>query len=134
MNDINAAIGLANLGRAEYSVACSRRNSSEYITKVNNPLLTLPEWDEACSYWLFSMHVKVGLKDHFTKYLADNGISSSPVHFRNDMYSSISQFREGELPGVTSFTETQVCIPNGWWLTMLEQEHIIKVLNGYTGK
>jgi hypothetical protein len=49
------------------------------------------------------------------------------------MYSSISQFREGDLPGVTSFTETQVCIPNGWWLTMFEQEHIIKVLNEYTG-
>ena len=77
------------------------------------------------------MHVKAGLKEHFTKYLEGNGITVSPVHFRNDMYSSISQFREGDLPGVTSFTETQVCIPNGWWLTMFEQEHIIKVLNDY---
>ena len=133
MNDINAAIGLSNISKAEYSVHCSRRNSREYITKVNNPLLILPEWDETCSYWLFSMHVKAGLKEHFTKYLLDNSIAVSPVHFRNDMYSSISQFREGELPGVTSFTETQVCIPNGWWLTMFEQEHIIKVLNEYTG-
>lgn len=133
MNDINASIGLTNIGKADFSVACSRRNSKEYITKVKNPLLTLPVWDESCSYWLFSMHVKAGLKDHFTKYLADNGISSSPVHFRNDMYSSITQFREGELPGVTSFTDTQICIPNGWWLTLFEQEHIIKVLNDYAG-
>jgi dTDP-4-amino-4,6-dideoxygalactose transaminase len=133
MNDINASIGLANIGKADFSVACSRRNSKDYITKVNNPLLTLPEWDETCSYWLFSMHVKAGLKDHFTKYLADNGISSSPVHFRNDMYSSTAQFREGELQGVTSFTDTQICIPNGWWLTLFEQENIIKVLNDYAG-
>lgn len=133
MNDINASIGLTNIGKADFSVTCSRRNSKEYITKVNNPLLTLPVWDESCSYWLFSMHVKAGLKDHFTKYLADNSISSSPVHFRNDMYSSITQFREGELPGVTSFTDTQICIPNGWWLTLFEQEHIIKVLNDYAG-
>ena len=78
------------------------------------------------------MHVKAGLKDHFTKYLTDNSIASSPVHFRNDMYSSITQFREGELPGVTAFTDTQICIPNGFWITMLEQERIIRVLNDYT--
>jgi len=133
MNDINAAIGMSNISKAEYSVTCSRRNSREYINKVKNPLLTLPEWDPNCSYWLFSMHVKAGLKDHFTKYLTDNGIASSPVHFRNDMYSSITQFREGDLPGVTAFTDTQICIPNGFWITMLEQEHIIRVLNDYTG-
>ena len=133
MNDINASIGLANIGRAEFSVLCSRRNSREYIAKVNNPLLTLPEWDDTCSYWLFSMHVKAGLKEHFTKYLENCDIASSPVHFRNDMYSSITQFREGDLPGVTSFTDTQICIPNGWWLTILEQERIIKALNEYTG-
>ena len=133
MNDINASIGLANLGKADYSVTCSRRNSREYINKVHNPLLTLPDWDDTCSYWLFSMHVEAGLKDHFTKYLADNGIMSSPVHFRNDLYSSIAQFQENKLPGVTLFTETQICIPNGWWLTLFEQEHIIKVLNNYRG-
>lgn len=133
MNDINAAIGLTNLGKADFSVACSRRNAYDYITKVKNPLLTLPEWDDTCSYWLFSMHVKPGLKDHFTKYLESKGVASSPVHFRNDLYSSTIQFREGDLLGVTSFTETQICIPNGWWLTLYEQEHIIKVLNEYNG-
>ena len=133
MNDINAVIGLANLGRADFSVLCSRRNSKEYINNVNNPLLTLPEWDETCSYWLFSMHVKAGLKPHFTEYLEKNGIMSSPVHFRNDLYSSISKFKEQDLPGVTSFTETQICIPNGWWLTVTDVERIIKVLNEYTG-
>ena len=133
MNDINASIGIANISGAEYSVSCSRRNSRSFITKIHNPLLTLPVWDETNSYWLFSMHVKAGLKDHFTKYLTDNGIASSPVHFRNDMYSSITQFQEGDLPGVTAFTDTQICIPNGFWITMLEQEHIIRVLNDYTG-
>ena len=133
MNDINASIGLANISGAEYSVACSRRTSRSYITKINNPLLTLPEWDDTNSFWLFSMHVKAGLKDHFTKYLTDHGIMSSPVHYRNDLYDSTIQFKEGDLPGVTSFTETQICIPNGWWLTLADEEHIIKTLNEYTG-
>ena len=79
------------------------------------------------------MHVKAGLKDHFTKYLTENGIMSSPVHYRNDLYDSTIQFKEGDLPGVSSFTDTQICIPNGWWLTLADEEHIIKVLNEYTG-
>lgn len=133
MNDVNASIGLANITEAFYSVEASRKNSYEYIRSVNNPLLTLPEWDDTCSYWLFSMHVRAGLKDHFTKYLSDNGIASSPVHFRNDRYDTTIHFAEETLPGVNSFTETQLCIPNGFWLSQDDIEHVIKVLNEYQG-
>lgn len=132
MNDVNASIGICNMPMAHSSVMQSRLNSKHYIEKVNNPLLTLPEWDETCSYWLFSMHVKAGLKDKFTKYLEENGIASSPVHFRNDMYDTTVKFAEGPLPGVDSFTNTQICIPNGWWLTSDNINHIINVLNKFT--
>ena len=134
MNDINASIGMANIKEAYQSVLASRKNSNTFIRKVNNPLLTLPEWDESHSYWLFSMHVKAGLKDHFTSYLAEKGIASSPVHFRNDQYDTTMHFQEEVLPGVDSFTETQICIPNGWWLTIDDDNYIIDALNGYTGK
>jgi dTDP-4-amino-4,6-dideoxygalactose transaminase len=133
MNDVNASIGLANLPVAHQSVQQSRLNSKYLINKVNNPFLTLPEWDNTCSYWLFSMHVRPGLKDHFTKYLADNGIASSPVHFRNDRYDTTIKFAESTLPGVNLFTETQLCIPNGFWLTQEDLDRIVKVLNEYKG-
>ena len=133
MNDINASIGLANIDEAYLSVIASRGNSYKFIKNINNPLLTLPEWDETHSYWLFSMHVKPGLKDHFTAYLAEKGIASSPVHFRNDQYDTTMHFQEGELPGVDSFTDTQICIPNGWWLTIDDIAYIIDALNSYTG-
>lgn len=133
MNDVNASIGLSNITEAFYSVEASRKNAYQYIERVKNPLLTLPEWDDTCSYWLFSMHVKAGLKDHFTKYLSDNGIASSPVHFRNDRYDTTIHFAEDTLPGVNSFTETQLCIPNGFWLTQDDIEHVVNVLNEYQG-
>lgn len=133
MNDVNASIGMSNIPVARKSVLQSRVNSKHLITKVNNPLLTLPEWDETCSYWLFSMHVKAGLKDNFTKYLTDNNIASSPVHFRNDRYDTTIKFAEGTLPGVNTFTETQICIPNGFWLSQTDLDHIIKTLNEYNG-
>lgn len=132
MNDVNASIGMANLPIASRSVLCNRNNSKELINSVRNPLLTLPTWDDTCSYWLFSMHVKSGLKDHFTKYLADNNVASSPVHFRNDRYDTTIKFAEENLPGVDSFTDTQICIPIGWWVSPGDLSKIKALLNEYS--
>ena len=70
-------------------------------------------------------------KNEFIKYLENNGISSSPVHFRNDKYDSTIMFSKEKLPGVDSFSETQVCVPNGWWLSQEDKDKIIEVLNDY---
>lgn len=131
MNDINATIGLANLEASFDSVCMSRFNAFEIITKVDNPNLIMPYWDDDCSYWLFSMHVLNGRKAEFQKYLEDNGIASSPVHYRNDLYDCTIRFAESDLPGVTEFDKTQVCIPNGWWVDDTALNHIIKVLNEF---
>ena len=131
MNDIAATIGICNLPEARDSVICQRFNTKMIIDSVYNDNLILPEWDDDCSYWLFSMHVKNGRKNEFIKFLEDNDISPSPVHYRNDFYECTSEFREGDLPGTTQFDATQVCIPNGWWLTTEELNHIIEVLNQF---
>ena len=129
MNDINASLGLCNIAEAKQSVIQQRINSKYLIENVSNENLILPTYDETCSFWLFSMHVLNGKKADFTKYLEDNGIVSSPVHFRNDMYDCTLKFKEEDLPGVTSFDQTQICIPNGWWLTESDKLHIVDVLN-----
>lgn len=131
MNDISAKIGLENIPQARDSVTKSRKNSLYFIENINNSNLILPEWDETCSYWLFSMHAKTPHKDSFAKYLEANGIASSPVHYRNDLYDSTIQFKENDLPGITSFTETQICIPNGFWLTNDDKNHIVNTLNAF---
>lgn len=131
MNDINASIGLSNLPVARNSVEVSRNVSRLFIQRVKNPNLVLPEWDETCSYWLFSMHVKNGRKAEFMQYLTNNGVANSPVHYRNDLYSSTIQYQERELPGVTEFDKTQVCIPNGFWLSGQDIVKIIDLLNNF---
>jgi dTDP-4-amino-4,6-dideoxygalactose transaminase len=131
MNDINATIGLCNIEDANQSVLAHRKNSKYIIDNVSNANLILPEYDETCSFWLFSMHVLNGLKSDFTQYLEENGISSSPVHFRNDMYDCTLKFAEKDLPGVTSFDKTQICIPNGWWLEDSDLDHIVDTLYRY---
>lgn len=131
MNDISAAIGICNIPEARQSVLQARLNSKYLIDNIKNDNIVLPEFDDTTSFWLFSIHVLNGRKKEFEEYLKDHGIMSSPVHFRNDMYDCTIKFKEGELPGVTSFDKTQICIPNGWWLTKEELDHIIDAVNGF---
>lgn len=131
MNDINASIGLSNVTCARKSVYRSTKNSNFYIKNVNNNKLVMPAWDPFCSYWLFSMHVLDNKKELFQKYMLDNGIATSPVHFRNDRYDSTMQYLENDLPGVDSFTKTQICIPNGWWINKKDKIHITRLLNEF---
>jgi len=131
MNDVNASVGICNISEANDSVLKMRKNSKFLIENIKNPKFILPEWDETNSYWLFSMHVLDNLKDDFVAYLNKHEIASSPVHYRNDLYDCTLKFKEDELPGVTSFDNTQICIPNGWWLTVENLKQIVASLNKF---
>lgn len=130
MNDIAAQIGLCNLDEAFRSVIKQRINSKFLIDNIKNQYLTISSFDVNSSYWLFSIIVKQG-KDKFISYLKENEIESSQVHYRNDEYDCTKSFKEDILPGVDLFSETHVCIPNGWWLTDSELDHIVKIVNDY---
>ena len=128
MNNINAAIGIANIPEAADSVIKARENSAFYIKHVHNKNYILPQWDEKHSYWLFSMHILQNKRDQFVRYMREFGVEASPVHFRNDQYDCTAQYSEGPLLGVDAFSKTQICIPNGWWLTPTDRDHITKLL------
>jgi dTDP-4-amino-4,6-dideoxygalactose transaminase len=130
MNDINATIGICNLPEARQSVLQQRKNSKYLIDNISNRKIEIPEWDSSCSYWLLSIHADNNKK--FIDFLKQNGIESSPVHYRNDEYDCTKQFKKESLIGLDAFSETQICIPNGWWLTKHELDYIIEVLNSYT--
>ena len=131
MNDINASIGVVNIPEARDSVIKHRKNSKILCENINNPHIICSEYDDRCSYWLHSIHVINNRKPHFMKYMEENGIAVSPVHFRNDMYTCVERFKEDYLPEVSGFDMTQVCIPNGWWLSEKELSYIINTVNNY---
>ena len=131
MNDIAATIGISNISTARDSVYFHLKNSRLFINNIHNKNIILPPWDNTCSFWLFSLHVLNNRKQEFIKYMEEKGISVSPVHYRNDLYPCTLKFKEKELPGVDRFSETQVAIPNGWWLTDDNIDYIIDTVNGF---
>lgn len=131
MNDIAASIGIKNIPYARESVLDHRKNSKFLIDRISNNDIIIPEWDNNGSYWIFSLHVINGRKNEFLEYMKNNSITASPVHYRNDEYDCTIKFKEFDLPGVNQFSDTQVCIPNGWWLTESDIDYIVDKVNKF---
>lgn len=128
-NDIAAAIGLANLLRAEWSVACSQRNAEWYaraLALVEGVETSI--FDPVASYWIYSLLVTN--RASFSAFLKERGIATSQVHRRNDVHSAfraVSETRE-PLHGVDFFDAHQVAIPNGFWVGEEERQHIVSAI------
>lgn len=120
MNDVTAAIGLAQLNHIDTLLEKSRANARYYDGRLQNfKLHYSPE--HTPSYWIYT--IKVHDRDRFLKEMEIQGIAVSKVHSRNDHHTVFSAFK-CSLPGVDAFAESQVSIPVGWWLTPEEREWI----------
>lgn len=133
MNDIAAAVGIANLDTASDGVMAHRDNAFDYVEAFSDLwwLLT-PKFRQEASYWIYPLVVAPGVsRDDLNRHLNANGIGTNMVHYRNDRYSSTSQFTERELVGVDYFTDHQTNIPVGWWLLPDDKEHIIDTVRNF---
>lgn len=134
MNDISAALGLANLSLLDGNLAKTRKHASKYImafsdldkSKVDissSPVLS------SNNYWLFVLLVDDPEK--FEKYMAEKGVMCSQAHSRNDT-KTIFKSCSKELTGVDIFYSKQIAIPVGWWLTDNDVNYIINCIRSYS--
>jgi dTDP-4-amino-4,6-dideoxygalactose transaminase len=131
-NDVAAAIGLANLARAEWAVARSRLNAEWYTRALAGvPGVALAPFDPGASYWIFT--ILVDDRDAFSAHLKERGIATSQVHARNDKHSAFKAAGEarGPLPGVDYFDAHQVAIPNGYWVGEREREQVASAIHDW---
>ncbi|WP_326643368.1 DegT/DnrJ/EryC1/StrS family aminotransferase [Nonomuraea fuscirosea] len=124
MNDINAAVGLANLGTAERALARQRENAAFYdaeLAGVPGVELTERAGDRTHSFWIYPM--KVENRAGFVKRMNEAGIMASNVHERNDKHSVVRGFA-ADLPGLDAVAPRVVCVPVGWWVSDEQRRHI----------
>jgi dTDP-4-amino-4,6-dideoxygalactose transaminase len=125
MNDVSAAIGLANLDGAIRAVARHRQNAAFYGDALAGLRgVTPPPPDPESAWWIYPLLVadRAGFQEHMHKA----GIATSPVHARNDVHDAFRRSaRYGvTLPGVDAYSAHEVAIPVGWWVTDAERETI----------
>lgn len=131
MNDVAAAIGLANFDMAKANVLCAQRTAQEYyeafkgLSRVGIPVY---DPDRASSFWLCPIFVSN--PTDFCAYMRNKGISVSQVHARNDKKQLFMQFST-DLPGVDAFCSKQTNIPAGWWLSEDDKDKIIDAVRSY---
>lgn len=129
MNDLAAAIGLANLPHLREVVKRHRDHARAYHGLLEGtPDVTLPPPDAGSSWWLYT--ILVDDRADFQAFMAAHGVATSQVHRRNDEHTAFTaaEYRVilrdasteapfgGARPGLDHFAAHQVSIPVGWWL------------------
>ncbi|MET9069946.1 DegT/DnrJ/EryC1/StrS family aminotransferase [Streptosporangium sandarakinum] len=128
MNEINAAIGLANLETVDERVRLHRLNAAFYdaeLAGVAGLELTARTEGLEPSFWLYP--VKVDDRASFMRKMAGAGVTVSVVCRRNDEHGCVADART-PLPGVDAVHDRVVNIPVGWWLTPEERSHIAETI------
>jgi len=129
MNDISAAIGLANLPLVDETLALHRENAAFYLEALRDvPGIRLMDEspDRQSSYWLFTLRAE--RRDDLKRKLKEHGIDSGQVHRRNDTYTCTREYLSGELPGTAIMDREMLCIPVGWWVDAAARERICAVI------
>jgi len=128
MNNVQAAIGIAQIPYIDGLIEKHRSNASLYHTCFENYTKLVPaghKSNDGSSFWVFTMLLKSDkiTRDELLKRLNDEGIAAGVVHIPNDSYTC---FKESitSLPGVREFSNCQFSLPCGWWLEDTDVVHI----------
>jgi dTDP-4-amino-4,6-dideoxygalactose transaminase len=132
LNDVSAAIGLANLEGLEQSVERHRCNAAMYAKELKGMHgIVLPPPSDQSSWWLYSLLVTDrSERDRFEAHMRDFGIETSRVHSRNDLHDGF-HYPNGPLPGVDAFDDRQISIPVGWWVTDDDRQRIVDAVRAW---
>ncbi|MCZ8313254.1 MAG: DegT/DnrJ/EryC1/StrS family aminotransferase [Magnetospirillum sp.] len=121
MNNIAAAIGLAQMPYIDGLIEAHRRNARVYSRIFDNSPtirpLSVPH-QAVSSHWVFTtLLVDEKLdRDGVMQRANDEGIGLGQVHLPNDIYSAFKD-QKTDLPGVQRFADRQISFPCGWWLS-----------------
>lgn len=125
MNDVNAAVGMANLEYANTIISSHQKNASFYDTELSYipgvKLLTRHPNRES-AFWIYSLIVEN--RPGFYRKMQECGITVSQVHERNDKHSAMKEFWS-PLPELDRVVGSVVSIPVGWWVTPEQREYIV---------
>jgi dTDP-4-amino-4,6-dideoxygalactose transaminase len=128
MNDLAAALGLANLPHVARLVERHRENAAFYDEALRGvpgvTLLDRPE-DSQPSFWLYTL--RVAERDRFCRHMQSRGIQVNRVHGRNDALTALSTFRR-PLPVMDAVAQDMICIPVGWWVTDQHRQHVARAI------
>jgi len=128
MNDLSASIGLSQIKYTKKIVEKFHKNGELYnklLKEIKGVELIERDSQNYPVYWVYTLLVEN--RDKVMKALEEEGIASSVVHPRNDIYSIFKNFKR-DLPGVDYYAARELSIPCGWWVTEKDIQNIVNVI------
>lgn len=127
MNDITAALGLAQLERIEELNNKRKLRVLQYLYELRGLLwLQLPKWDKDSSWHMIV--VRLEDRNKFIDYMLAHGISAG-VHYKP--LNQYPMFPQTELPITDRVWQTLVTLPLYPDMTDEEFEHIVSTIKKY---
>lgn len=132
MNNIDATLGVAQMGHAEDIVRRHRDNGRFYdaaLAGVPGLALLRHSPETASAHWIYSLRAE--RRADLMRKLHEHSIGSQRLHLRNDRYGCFADSRRADpLPGVDALDADNLSIPCGWWVTREQREFIAECIRG----
>ena len=125
MNNIAAAIGLAQMATADDVVASHVANGRAYDDAFANiPGIRPARWDDGAgpSYWVYSLLCDD--REGVARRLTEMGVGWGLPHRRNDLHSVFRDQRR-PLPFLDRYYRQVIHLPCGWWVGEEERRRVI---------
>lgn len=132
MNNLNAAIGLANLEAIPTIMGKAKENADFYLKELAGiDGLILPTFRDGVlpSWWAFIVRVDDQLG--FIDFLNKRGVEGAKIHTRNDTKTIFAPFKREGLDGVALYDARQVALPVGVHVTEDEREYVVGIIKKY---
>lgn len=125
MNDINSAIGLANLRFLDVVLGAQRTNADFYdkeLAGISGISFLKRQAGFDSSFWLYTVLVED--KESFTRMMHEKGIMVNHAHQRCDQHTCMKEFRS-HLPNLDKVMPMMTNLPNHYGITKEEREYIV---------
>ena len=131
MNNISAAIGLSQVDYIDNIISSHKNNAQTYTEEFkNNPYIHPLKYpnNSTPSYWVYTAILDSEIdRDYIIQYLNSKGIQAGLVHTPNHPYTCFKDSYTN-LPETDYFSNHQISLPCGWWLSTYEIKLISKML------
>lgn len=126
LNNLNAALGCAQLPGAEARVDLARKNAAELTNALGGlkGVHAIPvAADTRPAYWVLLLLVEH--RDVLLQKMKERGVDVSGLHQRNDIYSGFRKYGPASLPNTAYLQEHIIALPCGWWLSPVDMAGIV---------
>jgi dTDP-4-amino-4,6-dideoxygalactose transaminase len=135
LDELQAALLSVKLAHLDEEVKKRRLVAKEYSSKIENPLIQLPEWDESKEGHVFHLYViRCKTRNHLQEYLKEQGIQTV-IHYPVPPHKQEAYVEWNDLsfPITENIHQEVLSLPISSVITQEEVALVISALNGYKG-